>query len=294
MDCPTEVDDILSALDKEALMDMHALIKQRYSESVGDEFRLPPLVPKPRKKRHGRQHPRYSAVTAKSSLALWSMAPVPLEDRRLLRLVQLVDLFVKTGCYHPQRLHSYVAGIVELFGALSDRDNQGRALGVSWIHLVDYLLGRAPFAADHSGSGRLALAQVPELEAMEEGDDLAERPAWSKCQKFVDSATHPGECITTLQYCASLDAVITTHRRSSAVSVWLAKRDKNGLLYELHPSAEDPVPTRHEAISVSFDPKSKVQCTLDVNSKLIRHFQVICVLYAGNYVGAWEKVPLKE
>ncbi|KAF4663657.1 hypothetical protein FOZ61_001478 [Perkinsus olseni] len=278
MDCPMEVDDILSALDKEALVDMHALIKQRYSESVGDEFRLPPLVPKPRKKRHGRQHLRYSAVTAKSSLALWSMAPVPSEDRRLLRLVQLVDLFLKTGCYHPQRLHSYVAGIVELFGALSDRDNQGRALGVSWIHLVDYLLGRAAFAANHGGNGRLALAQGPDLDAREEADDLAERPAWSKCPKFVDSATHPGEYITSLQYCASLDAVITTHRRCSAVSVWLARRDILGLVHELHLSAEVPVPTRNEAISVSFDPKSKV----------------ICVLYAGNYVGAWEKVPIKE
>ncbi|KAF4748698.1 hypothetical protein FOZ63_003207, partial [Perkinsus olseni] len=61
-------------------------------------------------------------------------------------------------------------------------------------------------------------------------------------------------------------------------SVWLARRDKLGLVHELHPSAEDPVPTRNEAISVSFDSKSKV----------------ICVLYAGNHVGAWEKVPLKE
>ncbi|KAF4686482.1 hypothetical protein FOZ60_005199 [Perkinsus olseni] len=271
MDCPMEVDDILCALDKEALMDMHALIKQRYSESVGDEFRLPPLVPKPRKKRHGRQHPRYSAVTAKSSLALWSMAPVPSEDRRLHSLAQLTDLFLKTGCYHPQQLHSYVAGIVELFGALSDRDNQGRALGVSWIHLVDYLLGRAAFAANHSGSGRLALAQVPELEAMEDGRRSGRAPSLEQMPEIRGLSDPSGRMhhnLAVLRFSGRSD-----NNSSSVLGSERLERLLRASSAHVVRRLRTLSPTRHEAISVSFDPKSKV----------------ICVLYAGNYVGAWEK-----
>ncbi|KAF4658784.1 hypothetical protein FOL47_007824 [Perkinsus chesapeaki] len=274
MECPPlEVDRILSDLDKDALVDIHELIARQLSprRNKGDH-RLPRLPLKRQTSRSGRRRRRQSTYTPDSSSTSASFRQ---EDRQLLTLNQLVGIFLKAGSYSPQSIIPYIAGVVELYEALSDIDDSRRLTGLTWVKLIDYLVERVALSPDqhHHPSG----SSMPSHSIDDEPGGLTVCPAWMKCSKFVDSAMHPGESILTLHYSEALESIITTHDRSSVVSIWSPQNRKFVLVQELRAPIRS-CSTESCAMAVCLDQAAKI----------------ICVLYADSRVSIWERVFSSE